>query len=389
MALMQTAAGDNWQDQKRYWRMLSPALPLLAVVTLWVYHITGFALLLWIGPVMVYLLIPLADWLIGTDATNPPAEVVRPLAQDRYYAHIVYAYIPAQYIYTIWAAWLVASGNLSVLDITGLILTAGALNGIGINTAHELGHKKAALDCWLAKLALAPVAYGHFFVEHNRGHHRNVATPQDPASARMGESFWQFLPRTMIGSLRSAWAIESKRLARYGKKPWSLRNENLQAWLLTLVLYAVLIAWLGWFVLPFLLLQAFYGASLLEVVNYIEHYGLLRQKLPDGSYEKCQPRHSWNSNHLVTNLFLYQLQRHSDHHAHPGRPYQALRHFDDSPQLPSGYASMLIPAYVPFLWFRKMDPLVFQHYQGDLNRANIHPPRRAKILATWEQAHEK
>ena len=133
----------------------------------------------------------------------------------------------------------------------------------------------------------------------------------------------------------------------------------------------------------FLLLQAAYGFSLLEVVNYLEHYGLLRQKGKDGRYERCSPEHSWNSNHIVTNLFLYQLQRHSDHHANPTRRFQALRHFDASPQLPSGYASILLLAYVTPLWYRQMDPLVVKHYQGDLNKANLYPPRREALLRKW------
>jgi alkane 1-monooxygenase len=144
--------------------------------------------------------------------------------------------------------------------------------------------------------------------------------------------------------------------------------------------------WLGWWALPFMLIQAAYGGSLLEVVNYLEHYGLLRRKLVDGRYERCQPRHSWNSNHVVTNLFLYQLQRHSDHHANPTRPYQSLRHFEESPQLPSGYAAMLLLAYFPPLWFRVMDPRVVAHHGGDLSGAHLHGPRRAALLARWSKA---
>jgi alkane 1-monooxygenase len=237
----------------------------------------------------------------------------------------------------------------------------------------------------LAKITLAPVAYGHFYVEHTRGHHKNVATPEDPASSKMGETFWQFLPRTMIGSLRSAWHIEKERLARKGKGVWSLENDNLQSWAMTGALFGALTAWLGWLALPFLLAQAFYGASLLEVVNYLEHYGLLRQKGPDGRYERCKPEHSWNSNNIVTNLFLYQLQRHSDHHANPTRRFQALRHFDESPQLPTGYAALVLIAYFPPLWFRQMDPLVAQHYGGDLTRANLYPPKRDELLARWSR----
>lgn len=375
----------SWHDGKRYLWLLSPGIPVLALSLLLIYQfVWSWPVLLWGGPILVYGIIPFADWVIGTDTNNPPESAVQQLEDDRYYRLIVFAYIPTQYLATFLGAWIVAQGNAPWWGIIGLILSIGAVNGIAINTAHELGHKKEKLERWLAKITLAPVAYGHFFVEHNKGHHKNVATPDDPASSRMGESFWKFLPRTMIGSARSAWHIEAQRLKRCEQPLWSLHNENLQAWLMTVVLFSLLTIWFGWIVLPFLLLQAFYGASLLEVINYMEHYGLLRQKDERGRYERCQPRHSWNSNHIVTNLFLYQLQRHSDHHANPTRRFQALRHFDDSPQLPSGYASMLIPAYLPFVWFKKMDPLVYQHYQGDLTKANLQPEKRDALLARWQ-----
>ncbi len=373
----------QWHDGKRYLWLLSPLIPVLGLLTLGLFQWTGLGLFAWGGPILVYALIPLLDWLVGLDRTNPPESAVVALENDRYYRAIVYAYIPTQFALTVWAAWLVVQVPLTAWEWIGLTLSVGTINGIAINTAHELGHKKARLDRWLAKLSLAPVAYGHFFVEHNRGHHKNVATPDDPASSKMGESFWAFLPRTMLGSLRSAWSIEKHRLARAGQGPWSWDNDNLQAWLLSLVLFGALSLWLGWAALPFLLAQAFFGASLLEVINYIEHYGLLRQQDARGRYVRCAPEHSWNSNQIVTNLFLYQLQRHSDHHANPTRRFQALRHFDDSPQLPSGYASMLLPAYLPWLWFRIMDPLVVKHYRGDLRQANLYPPKRQALLQRW------
>ncbi|MES0872664.1 fatty acid desaturase [Sinimarinibacterium thermocellulolyticum] len=375
-----------WSDGKRYLWLLSPAVPVLALIGLCLHEILGWGVFAWSGAILLYGIIPVLDHLVGDDRNNPPESAVAHLENDRYYRAIVYAYVPTQYAVTVFGAWIAASGGLAIWEYVGLVLTVGAINGIGINTAHELGHKKESLDRWLAKLTLAPVAYGHFFVEHNKGHHKNVATPEDPASAKMGESFWAFLPRTMSGSLRSAWDIEKQRLARIGKPVWSLDNENLQAWGMTVLLFGALTAWLGWPALLFLTLQAFYGASLLEVINYIEHYGLLRQKLASGRYERCAPRHSWNSNHIVTNLFLYQLQRHSDHHANPTRRYQALRHFDESPQLPSGYASMLILAYIPWLWFRQMDPLVAKHYDGDLRLANLHPPKREALMRRWQRA---
>ncbi len=377
-------AGVEWKDGKRWLWLLSPMVPVLGLSSIVFYKLTGIGVFLWGGPILLYGIIPFFDWLIGLDPTNPPESAVKPLEDDRYYRAIVYAYIPTQLALTIWGAWLAVNGHLAAWEVIGLALTVGTINGIAINTAHELGHKKESLERWLSRLTLAPVAYGHFFVEHNKGHHKNVATPDDPASSKMGESFWAFLPRTMIGSVRSAWGIEKSRLSRVGKNVLSRDNENLQAWAMTVVLFGVLTLWLGWMALPFLLLQAFFGAALLEVVNYVEHYGLARQKEANGRWERCTPAHSWNSNHIVTNLFLYQLQRHSDHHANPTRRFQALRHFDESPQLPSGYASMMMLAYIPYVWYRQMDPRVVKHYQGDLSKANLYPPKRETLLARWQ-----
>src|SRR5690349_14936618 len=374
------ASAPAWTDRKRYLWMLGFTVMLLPLTGVQLAQATGWPVFYWFAPLFIYTVIPLLDWAIGSDASNPPESAVPALEADRYYRVIVYAAVAIEYGIWIFAFGMIAHGGLAWHEQLGLAISAGGIAGVSINTAHELGHKTGPFERWLAKIALAPVAYGHFYVEHNRGHHVRVATPEDPASARFGETFWEFFPRTVIGSVKSAWDIEARRLERCGKGAWHWQNENLQAWAMTVVLYGAMTAWLGWIVLPFLVVQAIYGFSLLESVNYLEHYGLCRQKGADGRYERCQPHHSWNSNHVVTNLFLYQLQRHSDHHAYPTRSYQALRHFDDCPQLPSGYASMILVAYLPWLWFRVMDPRVVAHYGGDMSRANIKPSIRDRVL---------
>jgi len=386
MTTATAAAPTAWIDRKRYLWMLGFTVMLMPLTGVQLAQATGWSVFYWFAPLFIYTALPLLDWMIGTDASNPPESAVPALEADRYYRHLVYAAVAVEYAVWIFAFYYLATADLHWFEQLGLAISAGGIAGVSINTAHELGHKTDPAERWLAKIALAPVAYGHFFVEHNRGHHVRVATPEDPASARFGETFWEFFPRTVIGSVRSAWDIEKKRLARSGKGPWTWQNDNLQAWAMTVVLYAALIAWLGWILLPFLLVQAIYGFSLLESVNYLEHYGLCRQKMPGGRYERCQPQHSWNSNHVVTNLFLYQLQRHSDHHAYPTRSYQSLRHFEHCPQLPSGYASMILVAYLPPLWFRIMDPKVVAHYRGDMSRANIKPAIRQRVLDRYRAA---
>ena len=334
-------------------------------------------------------MVPLVDLVTGLDRSNPPDDVIEALENDRYYRWLTYLYLPIQYAGFVIAMWLVADGgslDLSVFEKVGLAISIGCIGGIGINTAHELGHKKESHERWLAKVALAQVAYGHFYIEHNRGHHVRVSTPEDPASSRVGESFFAFWPRTVVGSLQSAWRLEKRRIGRRGNHPFRLDNDVLNAWLMTAVLWGGLVVWLGPVILPFLVIQAVVGFSLLEVVNYMEHYGMLRQKVVSNGrerYERVDPSHSWNANNIATNVLLYHLQRHSDHHANPTRRYQALRDFEDSPVLPTGYAGMIVLALFPPLWRRVMDPRVLAHFDGDITRANIHPPKRAKVLAAY------
>jgi alkane 1-monooxygenase len=376
----------TWRDPKRYAWLLGlivPFAPFLAYASV---KATGLDFLWFFGPLLVFGFFPLLDIAIGVDPSNPPDSVLKWLEQDRYYRWCTYVFIPVQYAGLVLACWLWSSGDLGVFESIGLALTMGVVGGIAINTAHELGHKRAGTERWLSRVALAQTGYGHFFIEHNRGHHVRVATPEDPASSRLGESFWAFLPRTVLGSLRSAWGIEAARLDRTGGSHWTLRNDVLGAWAMTVALFAVLTIAFGPVVLPYLLLQAVLGFSLLEVVNYLEHYGLLRQKREDGRYERCLPEHSWNSNNVASNVLLYHLQRHSDHHANPTRRYQSLRHGEEAPQLPTGYAGMIVLAWFPPIWRRVMDPRLVEHFDGDLSRANIQPRRRERVLARYGSA---
>lgn len=372
-----------WTDSKRYAWLLGLIIPAGPFIAWGLAELTGLGVFWWLGPFLVFGLMPLLDWVIGADAENPPDRVLAWLEQDRYYRWCTYAYLPLQYGSLILACWLWSSGNLSVVESLGLAITIGCVSGIAINTAHELGHKRDSMERWLSKIALAQTGYGHFFIEHNRGHHVRVATPEDPASSRLGQSFWVFLPRTVRGSLTSAWHLERERFKRLESSPWTLKNDVLNAWAMTVVLFAALIVGFGPEVIPYLLIQAVFGFSLLEVVNYLEHYGLVRQKREDGRYERTRPEHSWNSNNVASNVFLYHLQRHSDHHAHPTRRYQALRHFEEAPQLPSGYATMILAAVFPPVWRRVMDHRVLAHYGGDVTQANVHPRKREQILRRY------
>jgi alkane 1-monooxygenase len=395
-------APEQWRDKKRrLWLMglIAPTALFTVMPFVWALNHVGWTAasqaFFWIGPALVYLLLPALDLRFGPDGQNPPDEVMERLENDKYYRYCTYIYIPFQYASVIVGAylftasdlsWLGYDGGLSWVAKIGLALSVGTLGGIGINTAHELGHKKDSLERWLSKITLAQTWYGHFYIEHNRGHHVRVATPEDPASARFGETFWEFLPRSVFGSLKSSWELEAARLRRQDKKVWHPSNDVLNAWAMSAVFWGVLVAVFGVGVLPFMVISAIYGFCLLETVNYLEHYGLLRQKMESGRYERCSPQHSWNSDHVVTNLFLYHLQRHSDHHANPTRRYQTLRSMDGAPNLPSGYASMIGLTYFPPLWRKVMDHRVLAHYGGDISRVNIDPRRREKILARYGKA---
>jgi alkane 1-monooxygenase len=372
-----------WTDGKRYAWLLGIIVPLSPFLAWFWVSVTGFGGMWFLGPALVFGLFPVLDMAIGLDRTNPPDSVLKFLEQDRYYRWCTYVFIPIQYAGLVFACWMWSSGDLTLIEDIGLALTMAVVGGIAINTAHELGHKRASSEKWLSRVALAQTGYGHFFIEHNRGHHVKVATPEDPASSRLGESFWAFLPRTVAGSLRSAWGIETARLDRLGKSHWSIHNDVLSAWAMTVVLFGGLALVFGPVVLPYLLVQAVIGFSLLEVVNYLEHYGLRRQKREDGRYERCRPEHSWNSNNVASNVLLYHLQRHSDHHANPTRRYQALRHVDEAPQLPTGYAGMIVLAWFPPLWRRVMDPRLLDHYDGDVTRANIQPRKLGRVLERY------
>ena len=368
------SASPRWRDPKRYLWALGSVVPALVFESWFLVQVTGSDLFWWFGPILAFVVIPVLDHVVGSDAENPPDRALHWLESDRFYRWVTYSYLPMQYLSLVFACWVWAGGGwvtLTLVDKIGLMATVGIIGGVSISAAHELGHRRARLERRLSKMALAQTWYGHFFVEHNRGHHARVATAEDPASSRFGEGLYHFVPRSVIGGLRSAWQLERVRFARLGKSHWSFHNDVLNAWLLSAALFAVLVAWFGVTVLPWLVGQAIIGFCMLETVNYLEHYGLRRQKLASGRYERVRPAHSWNSNTVVANVVLFHLQRHSDHHAHPIRRYQALRHSDEAPQLPTGYTSMMLIALFPPLWRHIMDRRVLDHYDGDVTRAAL------------------
>ncbi len=375
----------HYVDRKRWLWLLSVAYPLQPFIAIWLHYTTGNELWFLMPLAANYVVAPILDWAIGEDSNNPPEEVVMQLDQDKYYRRLTFAVVPLHIITLIGSAWYAGTQSLSWWAFGLLALVAGITAGLAINTGHELGHKNSKFEKTLAKLVLAIAAYGHFSIEHNRGHHKDVSTSSDPASARMGESIYKFARREIPGAFRRAWCIEKERLTTRGKSVWHHSNPILQSYGISAAFSLLLVLMIGWKAIPFLLIHNVFAYWQLTSANYIEHYGLLRDRDIKGRYERCQPHHSWNSNHILSNLALFHLERHSDHHTHPLRRYQSLRHFDDLPSLPNGYFGMYVLSYVPWLWFRVMDKRLMdlRHIQGDLEKVNIDPDARASIFLKW------
>ena len=319
---------------------------------------------LWMIHIFVFLLVPLMDYVIQKDTANVPAAEVSESMKAQFYKLITFVWVYVQLAVLIWGFYVVSTQELSMISwiafTTGMALITG---GIGITVAHELGHRTERIEQIYSKILLMTVCYMHFFIEHNRGHHVRVATPEDPATSRKGETFYGFWWRSVTQGYLSSWHLEAERLKKKGQRFWSLSNQMIWFQILPLLFitfFSGLFSYLGgrlvWEVPAFFFIQSILGFSLLELVNYLEHYGMQRKRLPSGQYEKVTPLHSWNASQLVSNFLLFQLQRHSDHHASAHKRYQVLDHNEDSPQLPAGYSAMIILACIPPLWFAVMDP---------------------------------
>ncbi|MDB2594450.1 alkane 1-monooxygenase [Porticoccaceae bacterium] len=375
----------SYSDRKRHLWLISVFMPIFPLMGVFIFYRTGAEWTLCLPLMINYSLMPLLDWLIGSDSNNPPEELVPQLEADKYYRYLTYLTVPLHFVALFIFAYVVGTNDLSWWSILVTAIIAGGYSGLGINTAHELGHKQTGIEKLLAKITLAVPAYGHFCVEHNRGHHVLVATPDDPASSRLGESIYAFTLREIPGTFKRGWELEKLRLQKQGKSSWSIDNDILQSYAMSAVLQGALIYAFGWIMVPFLAVHNFWAWYQLTSANYIEHYGLLREKKDNGRYERCQPYHSWNANFIMTNLALFHLQRHSDHHANPTRRYQSLRNFEDIPELPNGYYGMYLLAYIPWLWYRVMDHrvLALPHIKGDLSKVNICPRKREQIFARY------
>tara|TARA_R110000772_G_scaffold218169_1_gene328776 strand:- start:638 stop:1687 length:1050 start_codon:yes stop_codon:yes gene_type:complete len=307
-------------------------------------------------PIFAFVLIPILEILLPIQTENLSEEEVITKNNNALFDILLYLNLPVVYMLLGWFLWSISWANYSTMELTGLIISLGIVLGSnGINVAHELGHRQTRWEKTLGKLLLLPALYMHFYIEHNFGHHQNAATAEDPASANYNQSVYSFWITSMARQYLSAWKIQLELLKRENRLFFSLKNDMmcyvvLQAFYL-LLLFLIFDA----HVMITAILIGIMAAVLLETINYIEHYGLSRFKTKNGRYERVSEIHSWNSNHVLGRVMLYELTRHSDHHHRAHKKYQLLDCHETSPQMPFGYPTSMVLALVPPLWFSIMN----------------------------------
>ena len=314
--------------------------------------------------VVVFVLLPVIDALSGV---APRSREAPDLAFNTSFRLVTWAWVPLQVALI---AWLVRTVHLTPLpapEIVAATFSVGATTGaIGMTFAHELIHRRHGYERTMGNILLASVTYPHFAIEHVKGHHRHVGTPNDPATARLGESVYRFLPRTVLGGIADAWHIERRRLADQGRGTWSTQNLMLRYALLEVIIYTATAFGFGGLGVAVFAGQSAVAIAILEIINYVEHYGLQRKKdkQKPSVYEPVKAEDSWDSPNRVSNWLLINLPRHSDHHMSVAKRYQSLELLPHAPHLPGGYGAMFLLALVPPLWFRVMDPRVAAVREG-------------------------
>lgn len=314
----------------------------------------------WASPGSLYLgflIVPVIELFVPASPRKEEETALQTKSKLPFFDNLLYLNVPALYFIVAYFVWLLGLGEMTTFETIFSVVNVGILLGVcGINVAHELGHRDKPFDRWMARLLLIPVLYSHFTLEHNYGHHLKVATPEDPATARKNEPVYRFYYRSIVQGYLNAWKIGNAMRIAAGRPEWM--NEVLLGHVAQFVLLIFVLALTGFGGLITYICAALIGIISLESVNYIEHYGLVRKRLASGRYEPMSEIHSWNSNHELGRIMLFELVRHADHHYQTTRKYQALRHLEKSPQLPYGYPMSIILALIPPLWFRIMNPRV-------------------------------
>lgn len=336
----------------KYIKYLNP----LVLYALAILSFTNTGLWCWLPMIFSWIFIPTVELFLNPNTKNMTTAEEEFAKADKAYDYLLYLVVFLQMPTLFFFLYSFGEADLRTVDIVGRVATMGMLCGtFGINVAHELGHRNNKFEQTLAKILLLSSLYMHFFIEHNKGHHKNVATPNDPSSARYNEWIYLFYFRTIVYSYLSAWHIAGAETTKKGKAVFSIYNEMIQMQLIQIAFVAIIYFVFGPWVMLYFLAAAFMGILLLETVNYIEHYGLQRKSTGDNKFERALPQHSWNSNHPIGRMMLFELSRHSDHHYLASRKYQILQHHEDAPQLPTGYPGSMLLSLVPPLWFTIMN----------------------------------
>lgn len=334
-------------------RVLKYAIPLLLYSGVW-RSFTNTGWVVWIPVLIAFVMIPILELVIKPSEDNLTNEEEEMARHDKTYDWLLYLIVPLQYTALYFFLSGITDAALATSDRIGRILSMGLICGImGINVGHELGHRVNKTEQTLARMLLLTSLYMHFFIEHNRGHHKHVGTPEDASSANRNEPLYFFWARSISGVYMKAWKIALEEQRKKGRG--FLQNEMLHYQLIEFIFCLGIGFYFSWAALGYFLIAALIGILLLETVNYIEHYGLKRKEIGNGKYERAMPEHSWNSNHTIGRIMLFELSRHSDHHYLASRKYQLLRHHDHSPQLPTGYPGSMILAMLPPIWFAVMN----------------------------------
>lgn len=331
--------------------LLAYLLPIAAILAI---HYGGFFSFLVI--IISFIMIPVLEISMPGTTQNFDEVEEEDRLKSRFFDALLWLNVPLFYFILGYYFYTISTHSLLWYEWFGITFSVGLVCGsLGINVAHELGHRSSWYERVMSKMLLLPCFYMHFSIEHNMGHHKHVATDEDPASSRIGETIYAFFIRSVRGSYISAWHIEHGRLRRVGHKILSMQNEMIRFQVIQVLYFLAVALVFGWLAAALAVVVGVIGFLMLETINYVEHYGLRRKKLPSGRYEKVQPHHSWNSNHTIGRIILYELTRHSDHHFKANRKYQILRHFDETPQMPYGYPGAMLLAWLPPLWFKIMD----------------------------------
>jgi alkane 1-monooxygenase len=326
-------------------------LPLCAFIGIWKLDLFTF-----LTPVVTFILIPIIEFFTPENKTNLQEEERLNKNKKRFFDVLLYLNLPILIGILYYGFYTFQYKNVETFEVVGLIFSIGIVLGSnGINVAHELGHRENWFAKWISKLLLLPSFYTHFTLEHNYGHHVHVSTPDDPATARYNQNVYAFWFQSALGQYKNAWKVQSKLNKANSTSFFSIKNEMLLNTFLQFTYLIVLFSSLGIKITLYAVAMGIVGFLLLESINYIEHYGLLRKQRKSGRYLPVKEIHSWNSNHLLGRILLYELTRHSDHHYRASKKYQILEYYETSPELPYGYPTSIVLALIPSLWFKIMN----------------------------------